>query len=163
MQVELVKATAAQKPVLANLLELYAHDLSEFSDLQLGTDGRFGYELLSLYWQETNRYAFLVKVNGNLAGFVLLKKCSEISGDENVWSVAEFFVVRGYRRHRIGTRVAHELWRKFSGPWKIRVAERNEAAYEFWNHAIVDFTGAAVDSPLSKINGECWYIFSFVI
>ncbi len=35
MQVEVVAATADQEPILANLLELYAHDFSEISDLHL--------------------------------------------------------------------------------------------------------------------------------
>ena len=32
-----------QAPVLANLLELYAHDLSEYFDVPLQPSGRFGY------------------------------------------------------------------------------------------------------------------------
>jgi hypothetical protein len=33
--IELVSATADQEPILANLLELYMHDFSEFLDLDL--------------------------------------------------------------------------------------------------------------------------------
>src|SRR5216684_1942821 len=79
MQVEVVPATTEQQPVLANLLELYAHDFSEFSDLKIGVDGRFGYEPLPLYWRESNRFPFLVRANGNLAGFVLVQQGSEVS------------------------------------------------------------------------------------
>ncbi len=104
MQVKVVAARADQEPVLANLLELYAHDFSEINDLHLNPDGRFGYAPLPLYWQESSRYPFLIKIDGNLAGFVLVRKGSEVSGDENVWDVAEFFIVRGYCRHRIGMR-----------------------------------------------------------
>jgi hypothetical protein len=42
MQIEVLPATTEQEPVLANLLEMYAHDFSEFSDLKIGVDGRFG-------------------------------------------------------------------------------------------------------------------------
>ena len=48
MEIEVVPAKAEEEPVLANLLELYAHDFSEFFDLTIGADGRFGYEPLSL-------------------------------------------------------------------------------------------------------------------
>jgi hypothetical protein len=41
-----------QELILANLLELYAHDFSEFHELELGSDGRFGYGGLPLYWSE---------------------------------------------------------------------------------------------------------------
>jgi hypothetical protein len=70
-QLELVPAGPDQEPVLANLLELYAHDFSEFHKIELGADGRFGYKDLPLYWREPNRRPFLVKVDGKLAGLVL--------------------------------------------------------------------------------------------
>ncbi len=48
-QIELIPATLEQQPLLANLLELYIHDFSEFHDVELGPDGRFGYRNLPLY------------------------------------------------------------------------------------------------------------------
>ena len=52
MHLEVILATSEQEPILANLLELYAHDFSEFYDLTLRADGRFGYDQLPLYWRE---------------------------------------------------------------------------------------------------------------
>ncbi len=161
MQVEVVAATADQEQVLANLLELYAHDFSEISDLHLDSNGCFGYKYLPLYWQESNRHPFLIKANGNLAGFVLVRKGSEISGDENVWDVAEFFIVRRYRRHRIGTRAAHEVWRKLPGLWEVRVTEKNTAAQAFWSRAIASFMDITVDASVKEIKGKSWNVFSF--
>ena len=161
MQVEVVAATADQETVLANLLELYAHDFSEISDLRLDANGRFGYTPLPLYWQETNRYPFLVKVDNNLAGFVLVKKGSAVSGDENVLDIAEFFILRGYRRHGIGLRVAHEVWRKFPGRWEVRVTERNQAAQAFWSRAVAAFMGIPVEATVIEITGKSWPVFSF--
>jgi hypothetical protein len=40
-QVEVMPAILEDQPVLANLLELYIHDFSEFLSLDLGADGRF--------------------------------------------------------------------------------------------------------------------------
>jgi len=48
-RIEVIAAGPDQEPILANLLELYIHDFSEFLDIQLGPDGRFGYpHLLSI-------------------------------------------------------------------------------------------------------------------
>jgi predicted acetyltransferase len=47
---------------VANLFELYAYDFSDFRDLELGDDGRFGDIELPLYWSEPDRHAFLFKV-----------------------------------------------------------------------------------------------------
>jgi hypothetical protein len=77
VQIEVIPATSEQRPILANLLELYAHDFSEFYDLELGADGRFGYKHLPRYWRDPDRHPFLIKVDGRLAGFVLAKRGSE--------------------------------------------------------------------------------------
>lgn len=37
--IELIFATPEQQPILANLLELYIHDFSEFHDVELEPDG----------------------------------------------------------------------------------------------------------------------------
>ena len=141
--VEVIPATAEQEPILANLLQLYAHDFSEFLDVPLQADGRFGgYKNLSLYWREGGRHPFLVWVDGKLAGFVLVKKGSEVSGDTNVWDMAEFFVIRAYRRRGVGTLIAHEVWRRFPGAWEVRVMRANVSAHKFWERAISGFTGA---------------------
>src|SRR5579864_7778918 len=146
IRVDVIPAAPEQAPILENLLELYAHDFSEFHNPELGPDGRFGYPHLPLYWREPGRHAFLVKVDGQLAGLVLVKQGSEISGEERVWDMAEFFVVRGYRRRGIGTEIAQQVWRRFPGRWEVRVMESNVAAQGFWERAIGAFTGEPVQS-----------------
>jgi hypothetical protein len=47
-RVEVIPAAREQAPVIANLLELYAHDFSEFHPIELGADGKFGYRELPL-------------------------------------------------------------------------------------------------------------------
>ena len=162
MQIEVLPATTEQEPVLANLLELYAHDFSEFSDLKIGLDGRFSYEPLLLYWRESNRFPFLVRANGDLAGFVLVQQGSQVSGAGEIWDVAEFFVLRGYRRHGVGLRVAHDVWRMFTGPWEVRVTDKNPVARAFWQRAVSEFTGARAESTLTEVAGKRWHVFSFI-
>lgn len=159
--IELTSATPEQQPILANLFELYAHDFSEFYDLELGPDGRFGYAHLPLYWREAGRRPFLLKVDGNWAGFVLVKKGSGVTGNEAVWDVAEFFILRRYRRRRIGTEVAHQLWRRFPGTWEVRVMQSNVSAQHFWECVISAFTGAPVNSVRVDHNGDHWSLFTF--
>ncbi len=159
--IQVICANSDQEAILANLLELYAHDFSEFHDLELGIDGRFGYKHLRLYWCESNRHAFLLRVDGNLAGFALVKKGSEISGNETIWDMAEFFVVRKYRRRGIGTEAAHEVWRRFPGAWEIRVMESNPSAQRFWERVIGAFVGEEARSIHVEKSGKRWRVFSF--
>ena len=159
--VAVVPAAPEQEPVLANLLELYAYDFSEFRDIEIGPDGRFGYRRLPLYWSEAGRHPFLVKVNEKLAGLILVKRGSEISGDANPWDMAEFFILRGYRKRGIGTEAAHQVWKQFTGPWEVRVMESNSQALRFWENAISKFTGETIRPTRLERGNECWRLFSF--
>jgi len=159
--IEVIPATSEQEPVVAHLFQLYAHDFSEFIDLKLEADGRFRYDWLPSYWSKQGRHPLLVKVDGCLAGFVLLKQGSEVSGDANVWDVAEFFVARGFRRHGIGTAVAHHVWRQFPGRWEVRVMQINDSARQFWAYAIKAFTGESVEPVPVEKDGRRWNLFSF--
>lgn len=161
MSVEVIPATREHETVLANLLELYAHDFSEFSDIEIGDDGRFGYPHLRLYWEEADRRAFLIKSEGRLAGFAFVMRGSHVSGDGRVWDVAEFFVLRGHRRRGVGREAAHVLWRALRGGWEVRVMEKNRAAAEFWARAVATFTGADVRPSLVEQDGVRWRVFAF--
>jgi predicted acetyltransferase len=159
--VEVVPAGPEQEPILANLLELYAHDFSEFHDIELGADGRFGYEHLPLYWSEPGRHAFLVRMNSKLAGLVLVRSGSQISGNKTVWDMAEFFILRGCRRRGIGTAAAREVWRRFPGAWEVRVMRSNRPARDFWERAISAFIGEPSHSVYVEKDGRYWQLFSF--
>lgn len=157
---ELIPATPDQEPILANLLELYLHDFSEFHHLEVGANGRFGYPNLPLYWSDPDRHAFLIKINNKLAGFALIKKVPDASTCQSAWDMAEFFILRRYRRSGMGTRAAHEVWKRFPGPWKVRVMQSNTSALHFWTHAIRKFTGRA-NSDFIENEGQTWHIFMF--
>lgn len=159
--IEVIPAAAEQEPILANLLELYIHDFSELLELKPGADGRFGYQQLSLYWKEAGRYPFLIRVDSHWAGFAFVRRGSQISDDENVWDMAEFFILRGSRRLGVGRRAAYEVWQRFPGAWEVRVMNRNQRAMNFWRRATTEFTGKMTEPiPFNK-NGEGWHVFSF--
>jgi predicted acetyltransferase len=154
-QIEVIAATREQMPVIDNLIQLYAHDFSEFHNIELESNGRFEYTPLPLYWTDPNRHPFLVKADGKLAGFVLVKH------EAGMWDVAEFFVVRAWRRHGIGTAIAHDVWKRFPGPWEVRVMQANQAALPFWERAISAFTGTTVAPTRLEKEGKLWHLFSF--
>lgn len=158
---ELIPAERHQESILANLLELYIHDFSEFHSCELGEDGRFGYTKLSLYWNVPGRRPFLVRVDGKLAGFALVASGPDVSGRQRVWDMAEFFVLRQYRRRGLGTNVAHMIWKQFPGPWEVRVMRANVPAQRFWENAISKFTGDASRTLHIEREDGVWQVFSF--
>jgi hypothetical protein len=87
-------ATIEQSHVLENLIQLYVYDFTEYVPMTLGPDGRY----------ENSRLRFIGPTQSDirsssgltwLAGFALVKKGSDFSGDESVWDMAEFWVDEG--------------------------------------------------------------------
>jgi predicted acetyltransferase len=156
-------ATSADAELLSNLLELYIHDLSAaFPEIELGADGRFGYRPLALYWsQPDRRFAFLIRCDDRIAGFALVTRGSPATDDPDVFDVAEFFILRRYRRAGVGRQAAEQLWTRQPGRWIVRVFEGNSGAVSFWSHVIEGFTGKAETVIERPGHPPSWRVFSF--
>ncbi len=163
LEVVLDVAASSDAGLLANLLELYMHDLSEaFPDIELGTDGRFGYDTLPLYWSEPDcRFPFLIRYGTRVAGFVLVTRGSPASDDPGVFDVAEFFVIRRHRRSGVGRRAAFLVWDRLPGRWIVRVSEGNTGAVPFWAGVIAEYTRGAATELERAGSPNAWRVFSF--
>jgi predicted acetyltransferase len=162
-QQSLEPALHSDTTVVANLLELYAHDLSAAFSLELGTDGRFGYEPLALYWSQPNRrFPFLIRRGALLAGFVLVTRGSPLSDDPNVLDVAEFFVVRRYRRCGVGRQAAIALWNRFPERWIVRVSDEYHDGCLFWMSVVADYTNGDFIETRRSDEQRVWRVFEFV-
>jgi hypothetical protein len=66
--VALVPVEPSARGVLANLFQLYRHDMSEFRSYELGEDGTYDYPSLDSYLRGGDREAWFIRVEGHLAG-----------------------------------------------------------------------------------------------
>jgi predicted acetyltransferase len=161
-EIALDVATPRDAVLLSNLLELYAHDLSEAFALELGPDGRFGYPKLPLYWSEPERrFPFLIRCGTQVVGFALVTRGSPASDDPDAFDVAEFFVARRHRRSGVGRRAAFLLWNRFAGRWTVRVSEGNRSGRPFWASVIAEYTNGALVETTRPGSPHPWRVFSF--
>jgi predicted acetyltransferase len=140
MNLEMQTALVTEKPVLQNLLQLCLHDYSEFNGEDVDEHGIYSYHYLDNYWTEPGRYAFLVRIDGKLAGFVLVRQPDPMKAD---YHVAEFFILRKYRRRGLGRQVAFWVFDHFPGEWMVSQEKGNLPAQAFWRKIIADYTGGA--------------------
>jgi len=161
--VSLDPATPEEASLLANLLELYIHDLSAaFPSVVLGPDGRFGYPALPSYWTEADRrFPYLIRADENVAGFVLVSRGSPAVLDPDVWDVTEFFVLRRYRGMGLGSQAAALLWRQLAGRWVVRVSQANPAALPFWSRAVEAAAPGGVSTFVHPGKSAPWNVFVF--
>lgn len=138
MDVELELVSFEQKSVLHNLMELCQHDYSEFGGEEVNEHGLFGYRYLDHYWTEAGRFAYFVHVDGKLAGFALVRTLEDSHGP--TYSLAEFFILRKYRRQGIGGRAAGLVFGLFSGMWRVHQEAQNLPAQAFWQKVVGRYT-----------------------
>jgi len=138
MNVEVTRALRADKVLIQRLMEFYQYDFSEFDGTEVDEHGVYGYDYLDNYWTQPEHYPFLVRVNHQLAGFVLVNDYVVLPG--NTRSISEFFVMRKYRRQGVGQRVASTIFDQLPGNWEVRQIHQNRIAQIFWRRIIAEYT-----------------------
>jgi predicted acetyltransferase len=155
MNIEVTPASVNERPILRHLMELYQYDFSEFDNADLSPMGLFDYPYLDHYWVEPERTPFLVRVDGNLAGFVLVARYNYLTGLKDTWVMAEFFILRKYRRKGIGEHVARFIFEQFPGAWQVGQICENPTASTFWRNVINRYTQG--DFLERDLNNENWH------
>lgn len=142
--IKMILANENDKQVLKNLMQLYRHDFSVYDNEDVDEFGRYEYPYLDDYWIEPTRFPFFIQVGGNYAGFVLIRHgCYNFKTqqeDQTLLSIAEFFVMRKYRRKGIGEWVANWAFDEFAGRWQVTTPLNNHAAKQFWKNTISSYT-----------------------
>ncbi|HKO91375.1 MAG TPA: GNAT family N-acetyltransferase [Polyangiaceae bacterium] len=160
--VALEPVTVQSAPILANLFELYVYDFSEHMPLQIQPSGRFERAPGEEWWTRHDHFPFLIRWQGALAGFALVRKGSRVTPAPDVMDVAEFFVLRGLRGKGIGKTAAHALFQAFPGAWEVRVRRTNVAARGFWSRAAETFLNQPVAISPFSVDGVDWDVLRLV-
>jgi len=140
LDIQVQTAQFKDRPILEHLMQLYLHDFSEFERADVNSEGLYEYEYLDLYWEEDQRHPFLIYVDGCIAGFVLVNKVVYLSENKGANAIAEFFVMRKYRRMGVGKSAALKIFDKFPGKWEVQETKRNIPAQKFWRKIIAEYT-----------------------
>lgn len=140
--VKLARISYEQKSVLRSLMELYQYDMSPYeddSDNDVNENGLYDYKYVDHYWTEEGRHPYFVKVSGKLAGFLLVRgiEASDLSAPG--YSMAEFFILKKYRKRGIGKQAAFQVFEWFRGKWSIAWLEKNLPAQNFWTTIISEY------------------------
>ena len=137
---KLIKASSKYKNVINNLFQFYIYDFSEYNKSDLEENGLYAdYPNLEAYWKEVNlRYPYVIKKNEKYVGFVFVEITE--SYERSYFSVAEFFILKKYRRQGIGRAVANQIFNLHKGQWEIHQIESNKPAQIFWNKVIGEYT-----------------------
>ena len=139
MNTQLIKASLQQKDVIKNLMQFYMYDFSEFVELDVESNGLFAaYLNLDDYWKDANRFPYIIKKDEKYIGFVLVRFIE--TEQRNYFSIAEFFVMKKYRRKGVGKAIAHQVFDLHKNEWEVFQKESNKPAQLFWSEVINEYT-----------------------
>ena len=122
-------ASFNEKQCIFNLFQPYLNELSLFPDEEIDykdKEGIYHYTYLDAYWQENERYPYLLFYNSEIAGFALVRH------DGEHWQMAEFYVMTAFRRRGLALACAVDIFRSHPGDWKIGFHKRNQPSRELW-------------------------------
>lgn len=150
MQLSVTLAQSDKKPLLRFLLQEYLAELSQFGEV----DQHYPY--FDSYWDDSQRWPYLIEINDQLAGFALVNSWSP-SGQGTDFAIAEFYILPRFRKSGIGSRAFAALLGNHPGIWELSVMSCNEAAAIFWRHALN--AADVVNVERVRLNDETVYRF----
>ncbi len=140
--ISIIKATSENKATIQNLGRFYVYDMSRYCgflpDWETPPNGLFECRDLSSYCEKPDRHAFLIKVNNELAGFVLINKIG--SSPDVDWNIREFFVISKFQGKGVGGYVAEQVFSQFHGTWETSQMPENKTAIDFWEKIVDRYT-----------------------
>ena len=154
MKIEVAEATRKDEPVLERLFQLYQYDFSEIMGGDVEDDGVFRYISLGDVWDDDRAHAFMLRVEGRIAGTAIVIGRSHFTGDTDVAYMDEFFVMRKYRRTGVGSEFATKLFGMFPGRWEVAQVAPNTEATLFWRSVIRTYTDGDFDERTE--NSDKW-------
>ncbi|MGF6165140.1 putative acetyltransferase [Pseudomonas sp. 2725] len=128
--IELHAAQRDELETIENLMQFYTYDFSEWLPLKLGEYGFFNILPMPDYWRNPATRPFLIKVDGELAGFVTVDNQVHLSGAD--YNIGYLFVSRRFRGRGVARFVVSTLLSRFPGQWQIFHIEANQPARLFW-------------------------------
>lgn len=144
------RATDADLPIVAKLVQLYMHDFSEFEGQDIDDQGCFHYPALERFWSDPNRSCFMAYVDGKRAGFALVQRGAyhrrDAGESPDLVDMVDFFVLRKYRRHGVGRMLATTCFAQVPGSWQVRTDGYNPGALAFWERTIAIYTQGRYDA-----------------
>lgn len=166
--IQLIPATRDHYPLIQNMARFYVYDMARHcgrndADWALPQNGLYECFDLKHYFEDPTRRAYLVTVNTEHAGFVLLNQVTH--NPEANWNMGEFFILSRFQGQGVGQQIAAQIFSEHPGLWEVSVIPENTPALFFWQKTIARFTDGQYSEKMEKVtfdtNNPQRIIFSF--
>lgn len=135
MEIIFQDAVSEDNSALERMFQLFAHDSSELSGRDVGDDGLYhGLNDIKDYTTKPNYKTHFIRIEDKLAGFVVIRF------DKDINYLRHFFIIRKYRKKKIGLHSAVKVFDKYPGNWRVSTMDFNIPAIKFWERVLKSYT-----------------------
>lgn len=127
-------ATLNDYTTIQNMTQFYVYDVSRECGFSLSKNGLFELHDYIQYIRSDDKSAYMIRLNHELAGFVLLSH-SGISSRAD-FKIDQFFVLAKFQGKGLGEHVVHKLLQENPGQWELTILPDNKSALAFWQKVI---------------------------
>lgn len=150
---EIVKATKEDKVIIQNLARFYVYEMYKYCGFlpswTTPSNGLFECIDLSGYSEKPDHHAYLIKVDDELAGFVLINKIGTTADVD--WNVGEFFVTSKFQGKGVGRFAAEYIFNQFPGIWETTQIPENTAAIDFWDKVVSQYAKGQYEKSIKSV------------
>ncbi|MBB5205184.1 putative acetyltransferase [Inhella inkyongensis] len=165
MTIELCPArTADERACIEHLMQFFNYELSAWYPVRLAEHGLYTLRPKGPYWAEPRTQPFLLRVDGELAGFAVVDgECVEPARSR--YNLGYFFLVRRFRGRGLARQALVQLLQALPGAWEIYYLARNAYAEHFWGPALSALPLVGLERQERVIDDEpsVWFRFETAV
>ena len=136
MSVNIARASLVQKYWIREELQSYLAELSRFADIDKNAKGQYDYPYLDHYWRQPDRHPFIIYLDNEPVGFLLVREDQDPANGSSLTEIAELYILPAFRQCSIASSAVRDVLGYFPGNWRATVFLGNDVVYCFWMQLI---------------------------
>ena len=98
MTVKLAPASSDRRCWIRAELQSYLAELSQFASIEKNAEGQYDYPYLDYYWREPDRHPFIIYLDNEAVGFLLVREDLDPTDGTCLTEIAELYILPAFRQ-----------------------------------------------------------------
>jgi predicted acetyltransferase len=136
MNVKVVLASSDHQSWIRAKIQYYLDELSKFVSIDKNFEGKYDYPYLNHYWREPDRHPFIIYLNNEAVGFLLVREDQDPTDGTSITEISELYILPEFRQRSVASNAIKKVLTYFPGNWRAAVLPNNEIGCSFWRQLI---------------------------
>ena len=137
MDISIIKVENNNRDTFMNIWQFLGYDFSELNGMDLSENGCYKLPSdINDYINHDDYSSYIIMCDQNIAGIAVIK----FIDNKEVNYFRHFFIMRKYRRNRVGQNAVEEIFNMHEGKWLVSQFDYNLPAITFWRRVVSEYT-----------------------